>query len=406
MHKKIIKSVSLVLVLIVLVLSGLYIIPPDQETIEYEYADIESNPLINAKVGWYTADNNRNYQVTWGAKKGLQLNFFDFSRDKLKSLRLTHIKDNEFDTANNLETTEVRFSTHQVDSVLSLEVSTSKTKFRATRQDSLYYNQQEVQFFNGDHRIAGLLLSPFGDDKSTAIVFIHGSGVSDRDNFWYLHQAHFLAKSGFTVLLPDKRGCGKSSGEWHTASFDDFADDISAALDYLREKGKSEFSKMGVIGISQGGWISHLVNQKDEDLDFVVDVVGSSTTPKTQLQYEIFNDIKGSGAPSFIAKPLSVVFAKRARAKRKIWWDKNGAFDPIPLMSNSSIPILKIFGSEDENVPLEKSMERINQLMEKYPESLIEIKTFDGTSHALFDKETNWIRKDYLEFISTWISRI
>lgn len=404
MIKKIFKSISILLALIILVLLGLYLIPPKQEIIEYEYADIERNPLVNSKVGWYSTDDGKNYQITWGAKQGLQLNLFDFDRINLKSLRLKHIKEHEFDTDGDLATTEIKFKINDADSVWNVDVSTSKTNFQAVRQDSLFYNQEEIAYFNGEQKLAGLLLTPYNNRKSTAIVFIHGSGISDRDNFWYMHQAHYLAQNGFFVLLPDKRGCGKSNGEWHTSSFNDFANDISAALDYLMVNKQSEFEKIGVVGISQGGWISHLVNQNYKDLDFIVDVVGSSTSPNEQVKFEVMNDIRNSGAPKFIANPLSLVFAKRARGKRKIWWNQNGEFDPIPLMSETTIPILKVFADQDVNVPVKRSLNRIDELLKDNPNLPIEIKIFEGSSHALFNKETNWIRKDYLDYLNSWIS--
>ncbi|MBT8395287.1 MAG: alpha/beta fold hydrolase [Bacteroidia bacterium] len=405
MIKKILKFIFALLGIMVLVLAGLYFIPPNQEIVQYNYVDLEQNPLVNSRIGWYATENGKNYQITWGSKQGLQLNFFDLDRNNLKNLRLTHIDGNQFDTDGNLETTEIRFVSQNNDSIITLDVKTSKTEFTAIKLKNKFYNQEEIEYFNGNVRLAGLLMTPYNNIKSTAVVFIHGSGVSDRNSFWYLHQADYLARNGYMVLLPDKRGCGKSDGEWHTASFNDFSKDISAALNYLSLKRQSEFSKKGVIGISQGGWISHLVDQDNEDLDFVIDVVGSSTTPNEQVNFEVMNEIKNSGVPEFLAKPLSIVFGKRARAKRKIWWDKNGEYDPIPIMSKSNTKILKIFGNEDENVPVKRSQEKINELLKNYPKIPLEVKIFEGSGHAMFNNETNWIREDYLEYLNTWISK-
>lgn len=405
MIKKTIKFILILIGLIIVVLIGLYFIPPSQEVIEYNYAEVEQNPFVNSKTGIYAADNGKNYQITWGSKQGLQLNHFDLERNNLKSLRLNHIEKNLFDTNGDLETVEVEFISQQNDSVLLLNVKTSKTEFTATKLENKFYHQEEIEYFNGDVKLAGLLMTPYQNSKSTAVVFIHGSGVSDRDNFWYMHQAHFLAQNGYTVLLPDKRGCGKSGGEWHTASFDDFSGDIVSALNYLSSNKQSELSKIGVIGISQGGWISHLVNQNTK-LDFVIDVVGSSTTPTEQVKYEVMKEINSSGAPELLANPLSIVFAKRARGKRKIWWEKNGEFDPIPLMEKSKTRTLKIFANEDENVPVNRSLEEMDKLKNRVPDLPLEVKIFEGSGHALIDKETSWIRSDYLEYLKSWISKV
>lgn len=406
MTRKILKAVFILIALVVIILLGLYLIPPKQQEIQYDYADLEKDPLINSKVGWYTAEDGKSYQVTWGAKQGLQLNFFDFERENLKNFRLTHITANDFDTDGDPETAEIRFIKEPGDSIMTMDVNTSKTEFTAKKGENLFYNQEEIEYFNGETRIAGLLLTPVENSKSTALVFIHGSGTSDRDSYWYMHQADYLARNGYIVLLPDKRGCGKSTGAWHTASFNDFAGDIIAALDYLAYHKTSEFSIKGIIGISQGGWISHLVNQNYGDLDFVIDVVGSATTPNEQVKFEVMSDIRNSGVPKFLADPLSVVFAKRARGKRKIWWEKNGDFDPVTFMSETKIPVLKIFGDQDENVPVKRSMERLDDLLTQLPDLPIEVKIFEGSGHGLFDEETRWTRKDYLEYLDTWITEL
>ena len=259
MFKRFLKIISLLLGITLLVLLGLFLIPQNQEEIEYHYAALEKDSLINEKVGWYLANNGQEYQITWGAKKGLQLNYFDSLRSNLKNIRLTKADVNQFDTDGDLQTSEVNFN--YVDSTLTLEVSTSKTKFIAIKKDSLHYKQEEIEYLSKDIKLAGLLITPFENLKSTAIIFIHGSGVSDRDYFWYMYQADYLARNGFLVLLPDKRRCGKSEGEWHTASFDDFANDIRAAQEYLIENKATEFEKLGILGLSQGGWITHVVNQ-------------------------------------------------------------------------------------------------------------------------------------------------
>ena len=87
MIRKILKAILVLIGILILVLLGLYLIPPSQQSFEYESADIERNPLINNKVGWYTGEDGKEYQISWGAKQGLQLNYFDFDRENLKQFQ-------------------------------------------------------------------------------------------------------------------------------------------------------------------------------------------------------------------------------------------------------------------------------------------------------------------------------
>ncbi len=400
---RIVKYFTILMGILILVVLSLYIIPPRQQKFQYDYRNLERNPGINAKVGHYVAGVDQHYQVTWGAQTGLQINYFHEHRDSLRQFRLTRIDDDQFDIDGDLNTTEVWFDLNPQDSSLQFTLKTQSTEITAKKNQAPFYRQEEVKYFNDSVRLAALLLTPVENHKSTAIVFIHGSGVSDRDNFWYMHQADYLARSGFVVLLPDKRGCGKSTGMWHTATFTDFAGDIVAALDYLSSHKKDVYNKIGIVGISQGGWISHIVNQEYGHLDFVVDVVSSSTTPNKQVLYEILNDIKTRGVPAFLAKPLSIVFAKRATGRRKIWWDQNGDFDPMPLMAKSDTPTLKIFGEKDKNVPVYQSQQLLKGLLIKHPDLPIEIKIFEGSQHGLMDPDKRWIRYDFLNYLVSWI---
>jgi len=396
--KRILQVIAGVFLLLVIILLGLYIIPPSQT--EYEYkpqAYIEGE--FRNEVGWYEGDDNRWYQVTWSAAGGLRLNHFDTLRSELLSYKLIKGQDLFFISREGSDNTvtfnEIDSNTHR------MEVNDEDLKIIAFRDDSIFYKQEEIQYVDNSIRLVGTLFTPLSNSNNILMVFIHGSGVSDRDNFWYLYQADYLAKRGYTVLLPDKRGCGKSHSEWHIASFSDFADDVIAGINYVKDK--SDIEKIGVIGLSQGGWISHVVAEKVEDVDFVVDVVSSATSPREQLHFEIKRDMDEGGAPGFVASILSTVFSKRAMGKRKIWWDKNRDYDPIAMMTKTNVPVLKIFGSEDKNVPVEKSLENMDQLMNDQPGLPITIKVFEGSGHALFNSKTNWIRSDYLELVDKWV---
>lgn len=385
-------------------MAALYFIPPGQDEIRYNYVTKEPIFNLNSKVGWYKTTEGLYYQVTWGAKTGLQLNYFDSLRTNIKSFLLYPVTENKFDANGDTNNIEAIFERSPNNLTYTLTFNGKKTKFTAVQQDSLYYKQSEVRYFNGNIKLSGLLLQPY-NNKNKAVVFIHGSGFSDRDIFWYMYQADYLARNGITVLLPDKRGCGKSFGEWHNASFNDFADDVISAIQFLERDSSLSYYKFGVLGLSQGGWISHLVANKSVSIDFIVDVVSSATTPNDQLKHEIKNDIVSSGVPSILAKPLAFVFTKRTKSKREIWWELNGTFDPVLLMQKSKTPTLKILAEKDEmeNVPVKRSEEEITKLLETNKNLPLILKIFKDSGHALFNERTGWIREDYLRVVVDWI---
>ena len=57
----------------------------------------------------------------------------------------------------------------------------------------------------------------------------------------------------------------------------------------------------------------------------------------------------------------------------------------------------------DLNVPVKRSLKIIQDLKQAHPELPITVRTFENSSHALFNDQTNWVRNDYLEYVDQWI---
>ena len=104
-----------------------------------------------------------------------------------------------------------------------------------------------------DIHLDGWLFAPTGDPNA-AVVILHGSGDSNRSNSWYVYLAHVLASANIAVILPDKRGAGRSGGDWRNVSFDLLAEDGAVWLELLRAKYPN--TRIGFIGVSQGGFVA------------------------------------------------------------------------------------------------------------------------------------------------------
>ncbi|MGQ0639390.1 MAG: alpha/beta hydrolase family protein [Gemmatimonadaceae bacterium] len=100
------------------------------------------------------------------------------------------------------------------------------------------YREEAVTFRNGAVALSGTLLMPASKGPHPAIVLAHGSSAQDRNG--YLANIRFmadhLARHGVAVLTYDKRGSGRSTGDWATASFADLAGDLIAGIRMLRTR--------------------------------------------------------------------------------------------------------------------------------------------------------------------------
>ena len=202
----------------------------------------------------------------------------------------------------------------------------------------------EIFFKNGDAnlQLSGMLLLPEGEGPFPTVVIIHGSGTSRRNNVWYLSIAHHLQQHGIAVLLPDKRGSEKSEGEWLGASFAELATDTISAVEFVKHQQTFEYSTIGLLGMSQGGWIAPVVAANTDDVSFVVSMVGPAVTAEEQLLHDEIYNI----APytyTFIAKLLAPISA-RVLMKKEFFLPTAG-FDPIPYWKDIDVPVFFRSGS-------------------------------------------------------------
>ena len=189
----------------------------------------------------------------------------------------------------------------------------------------------EIFFNNDDLQLAGMLTLPDGEGPYPLAVIIHGSGTSARNSKWYLTVAKHLQENGIAVLLPDKRGSEKSDGDWRGASFDDLAEDTLAAIEFVNSQEELDFSYIGLIGMSQGGWIAPLTASKSEDVSFVVSLSGAGVTTDEQLLYEEINNIADMGTYRFIAKLIAPLTAKNIQ--RMDFWQPLAGFDLLTCLT-------------------------------------------------------------------------
>ncbi len=183
----------------------------------------------------------------------------------------------------------------------------------APNADPVPYTEEEVEFTNGEFRLAGTLTLPEGIAPHPAVVLITGSGPQNRDEELFGFKpfrviADHLTRSGIAVLRYDDRGVGAFTGDVSSATTADFATDVLAGVHLLKQRDDIDSSKIGVIGHSEGGIVGPMVAQSGE-LAFVVILAGPSMSGT-----EIPSTIKG---PRYF-RPM--VLQKKSFASSGISW--------------------------------------------------------------------------------------
>jgi uncharacterized protein len=247
--------------------------------------------------------------------------------------------------------------------------------------------REDIRFSNGGVELTGMLISPATGGKHPAIVLVHGSGAQNRESM--LPWARFLVRRGVAVLGYDKRGVGGSTGDWTTASFDDLAGDVVGAVDYLKSRSDIDPAQIGLLGVSQAGWIMPLAATRSKDLAFLISVSGAGVPAAETTLDQARNEMAMTGMPPETLEAIMTVlklqyefartgqgWAEYAAAREQVaarlgkppdtipgtaddpHWDvirRSYFHDPIPILRRLQVPTLALWGELDNNILAEKN---------------------------------------------------
>src|SRR5258708_1773862 len=136
-------------------------------------------------------------------------------------------------------------------------------------------SEETVHFDSDGISLAGTLVLPEGSQAHPAAVLFHGSGPQKRDLF----TARWFASEGIAALAYDKRGVGESSGDFRKVPFMELCDDGLGAIKYLKSRKEIDAKRIGVWGLSQGGWLGPLAASRSAGVAFVIAVSGPGVSP-------------------------------------------------------------------------------------------------------------------------------
>lgn len=132
------------------------------------------------------------------------------------------------------------------------------------------FDEYEVAI-NNEFTLRGTITKPKADGKYAAVVIIAGSGEIDRDGMIvplklasniYKDLAHVIARLGVVTLRFDKRGVGKSEGEFQKTGMWDLVNDIEAMITYVKEQPFVDPENIILVGHSEGCMLATVVNAR------------------------------------------------------------------------------------------------------------------------------------------------
>lgn len=294
------------------------------------------------------------------------------------------------------------------------------------------YREEEVNFKNsaGTAMLSGTLTIPPGAGPFPAALLIAGSGPQNRDEFMVGHRpllvlADALTRKGIAVLRYDKRGLGKSTGDFTTATTEDFASDAAVALAYLRTRKEVLPEKTGVIGHSEGGLIAPILAGKNGVAWVVLlaapaqtgekimlaqskAIAGAAGMPAAQIAHSLEFDRKAYALvreekdPALLEKKLDAMVVEagigeganaaaigaQIRMLASPWFRYFLDYDPLPALKNVKCSVLALNGSKDLQVSAAENLPLMRQALEEAGNKDVTVKEMPDLNHLFQHAES------------------
>ena len=266
-------------------------------------------------------------------------------------------------------------------------------------QPPFSYETEEVTFRNeaDGATLAGTLTYPVGYGKQSkkkpiVVLFVSGSGQQNRDEEVFNHKpffviADYLARQGIATLRYDDRATGKSTGgDVKKGTSEDFMRDALAGLEFLRQQKK--FSKVGMLGHSEGGLIAFMLGAKKQT-DFIVSLAGPGVKGDTLLTAQNNRILSLSGLPA----TMTVEKCRQQQDVQEIPWLRWFIdYDPTSNIRSTRCPVFALNGDLDCQVIASQNLTAIRQLLPKSKKNLV--KEYPGLNH-LFQHSTTGLPAEY-----------
>jgi dipeptidyl aminopeptidase/acylaminoacyl peptidase len=242
------------------------------------------------------------------------------------------------------------------------------------RSAAAEFNQAHIEPFSWKGRdgllLEGWLVKPPGPGPFPLVMDVHGGPVWACRNRWQgrLRGAKVLADHGVASLYPNPRGssgrgtqfAGLVRGDMGGADTGDYL----SAMDALVERRIADPAKLGITGISYGGFISAWLITQDKRFAAAVPI-----SPVTNW----FSQHRTSQIPYFDALFLD----GKPSAAEGLFYSRS----PAMFAERVNCPVLQLTGALDQNTPPTQALEFHRSLLEHGAKSVLA--TYPGSGHGI-----------------------
>lgn len=222
-----------------------------------------------------------------------------------------------------------------------------------------------------------------------------------------------------------------TGGNWLLLSIEDQVAYVTAAVEALTSR--PDIGPVGVWGFSQGGWVAPMTTGRSKDIAFVVMVSGAAVSPQEQYNQAIALRLKAAGVPNNqvddAVRHLQAVWAEvnagaklpslgalYTRAAAAPWgaqvprlhfqweldWWRQNEVDPATALRSLRVPVLAVFGENDETVPPRENVPLLAQYLAVSEAHDFTIMVLPSANHQLM--QGNEYQAHYFPSMVGWVA--
>jgi pimeloyl-ACP methyl ester carboxylesterase len=252
----------------------------------------------------------------------------------------------------------------------------------------------EITLDCGDILVGTLTIPKDQENRCPCVILITGSSPHDRDNSKpdnpitayrpFRQITDLFSKNGIGVLRMDDRGIGSSKGgNINKMTTLERSGDIEQLIKYLKSRPDIDNSRIGLLGLSEGASIAHMIASKDTSIKAIILLSAPGSKGKEILDYQISNGILDQkNFKKLLKKDINLRYL----------YD----FDPMVSAGLVTQPTLIINGELDKNVPPEDAL-KLKKEMSKNGNHLLLLENPEGQINS------TKITDETLKIILDWI---
>jgi len=308
---------------------------------------------------------------------------------------------------------------------------------------------EEVSFQSDHFKLVGDLQIPGTEGKHPVIIMVHGDGGINRtDSGKYRPIMERFLRAGYAVFSWDKPGTGESTGEFVDGAWilTNRASILVDAVESLKEHPAIDPERIGVWGISQGGYVMPLALTMSDDIAFMIVVSGPGVNGIDQTAYLIGQQVLCQGyseeeaelaeqsfaglckattyqeyresQENLIQFPCAISFTGKDLTPEEDWvpWDRqvDAFFNPIEVIEQTTIPVLAFFGEKDTQVDPFQGAQAYEEALQKAGNQNFHVELIPGVAHVLDLAETGCMNEhrarvyapEYLDLMEEWLGQL